>query len=120
MGGAFTFLTLLGLHWGLTPIVLANLAGDGDPLLAMASAAIFAQIGVSFGVLLKTKDKNLKTLAGSMLLPGALSGVTEPIIYGLVLRYKRTLPYIAVSGAVGGAIVGLVGAKAISFSFPSF
>lgn len=120
LGAGWTFLTLFGLHWGMVPLILANLAVGGDPLLAMVSAAPFAQMGLAFGIFLKTKDKNLKTLAGSSLLPGVLSGVTEPIIYGLLLRYKRTFPYVVIAGAVGGALSGLFGAKAMSFAFPAF
>lgn len=120
MGAGWTFLTLLGLHWGLVPLMLANLAAGGDPILALVAAAPFAQMGLALGVFLKTKDKKLKTLAGSALLPGVLSGVTEPIIYGILLRYRRTIPYIVIAGAVGGAISGAVGAKAMSFAFPAF
>lgn len=120
LGGAWIFFSLTGLHWGFTPIVIANLAANGDPLLAMASGAVFAQIGLAFGIFLKTKDKKLKAFSGSTLLPGVLSGVTEPILYGLILRNKRTIPYVIIAGAVGGAISGSVGAKAMSFAFPSF
>ncbi|MBU3097907.1 MULTISPECIES: beta-glucoside-specific PTS transporter subunit IIABC [Clostridium] len=119
MGAAWTFLTVLGLHWGLVPIILANIASGGDPIIAMAAAAVFAQMGLAFGVFVKTKDKKLKTLAGSTLLPGLLSGVTEPIVYGLLLRYKRTIPYVAVAGAVGGAISGILGVQEKVFAFPS-
>lgn len=119
MGAAWTFLTVLGLHWGLVPIIIANLAAGGDPIIAMAAAAPFAQMGLAFGIFLKTKDKKLKTLSASTLLPGLLSGVTEPIIYGLLLRYKRTIPFIAAAGAVGGAISGLLGVKEKVFAFPS-
>jgi PTS system beta-glucosides-specific IIC component len=120
MGAAWTFLTLLGLHWGLVPLILANLAKGGDPLLAMVAAAPFAQMGLAFGIFFKTKDKNVKALAGSTLLPAVLSGVTEPILYGLILRYRRTIPYVVIAGAVGGAISGLFRAKAMSFAFPAF
>ncbi|MGD8192121.1 beta-glucoside-specific PTS transporter subunit IIABC [Brevibacillus ginsengisoli] len=120
LGAGWTFLTILGLHWGIVPICLANLAAGGDPLIAMAAAGPFAQMGLAFGILLKTKDKNLKSLAGSTLLPAVLSGVTEPIIYGLLLRYKRTIPYIIIAGAVGGAINGSLGVKQMSFAFPAF
>lgn len=118
MGAAWTFLTVLGLHWGLVPIILANIAKGGDPLIAMAAAAPFAQMGLAFGIFLRTKDKKLKTLSGSTLLPGILSGVTEPIIYGLLLRYRRTIPYVAISGAIGGAINGFLGVKEMVFAFP--
>jgi beta-glucoside PTS system EIICBA component len=119
MGGAWTFLTLFGIHTGFTPFILENLANNGDPLLALVSAAVFSQIGLAFGIFLKTKDKKLKALAGSTLLPGFLSGITEPILYGLMLRYKRTIPYVAIAGIVGGGISGLLGAKAMAYAFPS-
>lgn len=119
MGAGWTFLTLLGLHWGIVPLILANLATGGDPLLSMLTGAVFAQIGVALGILIKTRDKQLKTLAGSTMLPGALAGVTEPILYGIVLRYRKTLVYVAVAGAIGGAINGVLGSQAIAFNFSS-
>lgn len=117
MGAGWTFLTVLGLHWGLVPIILENLTSGSDPLLAMVAASVFAQMGLAIGIFIKSKDKNIKSLAGSTFLPAALSGVTEPIIYGLLLRFKRAIPYIVIAGAVGGAITGIVGINAKSFAF---
>ena len=119
LGAAWTFLTLLGLHWAVIPIAIANLANGPDPIIGMAAAAPFAQIGMAIAVLLKTKDKKLKTLAGSAIVPGALAGTTEIINYGILLRYKRTMIYVAVAGAVGGAINGALGAKMTVFALPS-
>jgi beta-glucoside PTS system EIICBA component len=119
MGGGWTFLTLFGIHTGFTPFILENLTNGGDPILALVSAAVFSQIGLAFGIFLITKDKKVKALAGSTLLPGLLSGITEPILYGLMLRYKRTIPYVAIAGVVGGGVSGLVGAKAMAYAFPS-
>jgi beta-glucoside PTS system EIICBA component len=119
LGGAYTFLTLLGIHQGFAPFILDNLSRGGDPLLALVSAAVFAQIGLALGIFLKTKDKKVKALAGSTLLPGLFSGVTEPILYGLMIRYKRTIPYVAIAGVVGGGISGLAGATAMTLALPS-
>jgi PTS system beta-glucosides-specific IIC component len=119
MGGAWTFLTIFGIHTGFTPFILENLANGGDPLLALVSAAVFSQIGLAFGIFLKTKDKKVKALAGSTILPGLMGGITEPILYGLMLRYKRTIPYVAIAGVVGGGVSGLVGAQAMAYAFPS-
>jgi beta-glucoside PTS system EIICBA component len=120
MGAGWTFLTLLGLHWGVVPIIIQNLGTGGDPLTSMLSAAVFAQIGVAVGFILRAKDKKLKALAVSTMLPGALAGVTEPILYGLILRYRKTLIYVVGAGAIGGAINGAFGSKAMVFAFPSF
>ncbi len=114
MGAAWSFLTILGLHWAVIPIFLANLAKSGlDPLSPMVAAAPFAQIGMGLGVLFKTRDKDLKTLAGSGLIPGALAGTTEIITYGILVRYKRTMVIVAIAGAIGGAINGAFGVKGL-------
>ncbi len=119
LGAAWTFLTILGLHWALIPIAIANIAIGGDSIIPMAAAAPFAQIGMAIGILIKTKDKNLKTLAASGILPGALAGTTELITYGILVKYKRTMVIVAVAGAVGGAINGMLGSKMMSFVLPS-
>ena len=120
LGASWTFLTILGLHWAVIPIAIANLTFGSDPIIGMAAAAPFAQIGMALGILLKTKDKDLKTLVASGILPGALAGTTEIITYGVLLRYKKTMIYVAIAGAVGGAINGALGAKMTVFSLPSF
>ena len=111
LGAAWSFLTILGLHWAVIPISIANLATGGDPIIPMAAAAPFAQIGMAIGVFLKTKDKDLKTVAGSGIIPGALAGTTELITYGILVRYKRTMMIVAIAGAIGGAINGAFGIK---------
>ncbi len=120
MGAAWSFLTILGLHWAVVPIMIANLATGGDPISPMVAAAPFAQIGMALGVFLKTKQKDLKTVAGSGIIPGALAGTTELITYGILIRYKRTMLFVAIAGAIGGAINGASGIKAIAFALPSF
>lgn len=118
LGGGMTFMVVLGLHWGFTPITLQNISQGGDPIEAMAAAAVFAQIGVAFGIFLRAKkDKTLRTVAGSSSLTGILAGVTEPIVYGLILRYKRVIPIVIIAGALGGAINGHFGVKYTAYVF---
>lgn len=118
LGGGMTFMVVLGLHWGFTPITLQNINNGGDPIEAMAAAAVFAQIGVAIGIFLKAKkDRNLRTIAGSAGVTGLLAGVTEPIVYGLILRYKRVIPIVLIAGAAGGAINGHFGVKYTAYVF---
>lgn len=118
LGGGMTFMVVLGLHWGFTPITLQNINNGGDPIEAMAAAAVFAQIGVALGIFLRAKkDKSLRSIAGSSSLTGLLAGVTEPIVYGLILRYKRVIPIVIIAGAIGGAINGHFGVKYTAYVF---
>ncbi|MEK3880130.1 beta-glucoside-specific PTS transporter subunit IIABC [Paenibacillus sp. FSL M7-0420] len=118
LGGGMTFMVVFGLHWGFTPITLQNIANGGDPIEAMASAAVFAQIGVAFGIFLRAKkDRNLRSIAASSGITGLLAGVSEPIVYGLILRYKRVIPIVIIAGALGGAINGHFGVLYTAYVF---
>lgn len=111
---------MLGVHWGIAPIQLDNLARGGDPLNAMAAGATFAQMGIAFGIFLRyRKNKDLSSLSLAGTVSGIVAGVTEPILYGFILRYRRLIPILIVSGAVGGGLAGLFGAEMYSYAFNS-
>ncbi|WP_042352085.1 beta-glucoside-specific PTS transporter subunit IIABC [Bacillus massiliigorillae] len=116
VGGAMVFLIMFGLHWALIPMSIENLMNGGDPIDPMWAASTFAQMGIALGIFLKTKDKETKALAGSTTLTGLLSGVTEPILYGLIATHKRTLKYVVIVGAIGGAFIGAFGAENNAFA----
>lgn len=119
LGAGMPFLAVFGLHWGFTPITLQNLATTGgDPIEGAAVAAVFAQIGIALGLFLKSKKHSeLRSLTGSTALTGILAGVTEPIIYGVILRYRRTIPILAIAGGIGGAICGAFGVTCNAYVF---
>jgi len=85
----------------------------------MAAPAVFAQIAIAIAVFLKTKDNELKSLAVSGILPGALAGTSEAIYYGIMLRFRKTLVYVTIAGAVGGAINGAFAVVITDFVLPS-
>ncbi|TNM63183.1 PTS beta-glucoside transporter subunit EIIBCA [Streptomyces sp. NP160] len=118
IAGSMLFLVTLGLHWALVPIILANLAATGtDTILAGWAGYNFALVGVAVGVLLSSKDTELRAAAGAGAASGALAGVSEPLVYGVVLRYRRLIPVLVVAAVVGGALNGAFGVKATGFLF---
>lgn len=119
VAGAFwQVFVIFGVHWGFVPVILSNIAEVGyDTMLPMLTAAILAQAGAVFGVFLKTKDTQLKALAGSSVV-ASVFGITEPAIYGVTLKLKKPFIYACIAGAVGGAIIGSGGAQAVAFALP--
>jgi PTS system beta-glucosides-specific IIC component len=117
IGGIMMFLVVFGLHWAVIPVVIANLATGWDPIMAMWIPSSFAQMGVAVAIYLRSKDADLRLLAGPAAATGLLAGVTEPIIYGLIMRYRRTIPFVVIAGAVGGAINGFFQVKLNAFVF---
>lgn len=120
VGAVYPFLVILGLHWGLTPITLQNIHMFGGDVIEGAGgiAQFFATIGVAIGAYLRAqKNSKMRELAGPTIVAGFLAGVTEPIIYGIVLRSKRTMAAVAIGGAAGGLINGLFGVKLTQYVF---
>ncbi|MNO31780.1 PTS system beta-glucoside-specific EIIBCA component [compost metagenome] len=119
IAGAFwQVFVIFGVHWGFVPIMLSNIATLGyDTMLPILAAAVLSQAGAVFGVFLKSKNTQLKALSGSSTL-AAVFGITEPTIYGVTLKLKKPFIYACISGAIGGAIIAVGGARAIAFSLP--
>ncbi len=120
VGAGWTFLVMLGIHWGVVPIMINNIASYGfDYIRPMVAAATFASAGAAFGVFLKSKNKDTKAFALSTTVPALLGGVTEPIVYGISLKYKR--PFVAqiIGGAIAGGFMGMMHTKAIVYVFPA-
>lgn len=110
-------LTLLvfGVHWGITPVTVGNYAALGyDTFTALQASAVFSQAGATFGVFLKSKNKELKNVSLSAGIT-AIFGITEPATYGVTLRLKKPLICGCIAGAVGGAVAG--GFRSLSWSY---
>lgn len=109
-GLIYPVMIIFGLHWGLIPIVLNNLSTlGGDNLLPITLATNFAIAGCTLGVMLKTKNAQLKEVAASTFLSALIGGITEPAIYGVVLKYKRPFVIVCVLDAIGGALMAVYG-----------
>lgn len=117
---AWPFLVILGVHWGIVPISIANFSRGGDMINPITAGAVFAQMGIAFGIFLRSKnDKDLRSLSLSATLSGLLAGVTEPILYGLILRYRKLIPILVASSAVGGVVIALFDVRVSTFVFNS-
>ncbi|WP_409016386.1 beta-glucoside-specific PTS transporter subunit IIABC [Anaerostipes caccae] len=117
-GGLCGYLAIFGLQWGIIPIIIINITNKGfDYFTPMWLMATYSQIGLALGVLLKTKDTELRQLSFTSFLTGLFTGITEPIIYGLLTKFKKLhIPFIT-AGAVAGAFVGVMGVKQYTFVF---
>ena len=117
VGGLWGVLVIFGAHRALLPVGLNDVATIGKQnLLAFAGAANFAQGGAALGVMLKTKNEDLRGVAASSVVSAVLVGITEPAIYGCNLRLKKPMVCAIIAGAAGGAIMGLGGVYGDAFA----
>ena len=117
IGGMWCVFVIFGAHRALVPIGINDVARLGrQNLLAFAGAANFSQGGAALGVMLRTKDRNLKAIAASASLTAWVCGITEPAIYGCNLRLKKPMVYAVICGAAGGAVMGIGGVYGDAFA----
>ena len=104
IGGLWQIVVIFGVHWGITPVVLANFDMYGrDSFQAFQTIAVCAQVAATLGVFLKANSKELKNISLSAFITG-IFGITEPAIYGVTLRFKRPFIYGCISGAIGAVV----------------
>ncbi|KRN99336.1 glucose PTS transporter subunit IIA [Companilactobacillus kimchiensis] len=109
IGGFYQCLVIFGLHWAVIPVVASQIATTGHSALnAIVSATMVAQGAAAMAVFFKTKKNiDMKQIAGAATL-SAFSGVTEPAMYGINLKYGRIFWTANIGSAVGGLITGML------------
>ena len=106
---AWPFLIIFGMHWAFIPVMMSNFGTLGyDMIMPLTVGTNFAVGAVLLAIFVKTKKKDLKDTCIETFVPAWLAGVTEPGIYGVLLRYRKTFLCMAIGCAVAGAIGGLM------------
>uniref|UniRef100_UPI0037834227 PTS transporter subunit EIIC n=1 Tax=Nakamurella sp. TaxID=1869182 RepID=UPI0037834227 len=119
LGGTWELLVIFGLHWGFVPVMIQDLSTQGYSVLTGALfPAVLAISGATVAVWIKTRNHDLKRIAGPATISAFLAGITEPAIYGVVLRLKKPFIYSLIGGAVGGGIAAFGGSAAEGFVIP--
>lgn len=119
MGTFQPFLTLTGTAWAMTPIATSQISALGYEVVNGPGmlASNIAQGGATLAVAVKAKNKDLKQLASSSGFT-AVMGITEPCLYGVLLKLKRPFVASMIGGAVGGIYAGISGLVRYSFVSP--
>ena len=91
MGAFQPFLTLTGTAWAMTPIATSQISTLGYEILkSLASSSGFT----------------------------AVMGITEPCLYGVLLKLKRPFVASMIGGAAGGIYAGITGLVRYAFVSP--
>ncbi|MFL2128671.1 beta-glucoside-specific PTS transporter subunit IIABC [Ruoffia sp. FAM 26255] len=126
LGAAWQVLVLFGLHWGLVPIMILQVAQSGmSNIGAVINAVSFAQMGVMIAIYFKTKEAKVKQLSVPAIISAAF-GVTEPAIYGFSLPMRTPFIISCIGGGIQGAFIGITGTMMYNmaglgvFSIPAY
>lgn len=110
IGALWPCLIIFGMHWAFIPVIMSNIGTLGyDVILPITVGTNFAVGTAALAVFLKTKNVKLKEIAAASAVSALLAGITEPAIYGVVLKYKRPFVIMALSCGICGAIAATGG-----------
>ncbi|MDV7694580.1 hypothetical protein A7K95_02980 [Pediococcus parvulus] len=116
MGGLRPLMVITGMHQAITPVVFQNFASKGyDVLMPTMLMSTFAQAAGVLAMIVKVKSAKEKSVIYSSGL-SAFLGITEPALYGVIIKYKRVLLSVCIGGGLGSAYVSMMGYHLGSFT----
>ena len=116
IGVIYPLSVLTGLHHTFVMIETSLLANtEFNPLITLCAMYGFANVGVCLAFAFKSKKENVKaTSIGAML--SQLFGVSEPVLFGILIRYKFKPLYVTlVSSGIGAALLSIFNIQSNSY-----
>ena len=112
-------LVMTGTHYGLIPIGTMNLTSVGHDAVVGPGMLVsnVAQGAAGLAVSVRSKNADTKQLASSAGLTGVL-GITEPVLYGVNLKFTFPLYAAMIGGGLGGLYLGLTGVERMGSGSP--
>lgn len=105
MAALWPVMIIFGIHWGFVPIALNNMAVLGyDYLLPLTVGCNFGIAAACLAIFLKTKKQELREVAAPATISALIGGVTEPAVYGVLLKYKVPMIIVCLVNGIGGAL----------------
>ncbi|MFP3123268.1 PTS transporter subunit EIIC [Ectobacillus funiculus] len=116
IGLLYPLAVMTGMHHLFIAVETTLLANTGfNPLITLCAMYGFANAGTCLGITLKAKKSTVK-VAGLSATLTQLLGVSEPALFGVVMRYSMKPLYVMIGcSAVGGAILSILNIKANSY-----
>lgn len=116
IGATYPLLVITGLHHTYTMIETSLLANTGfNPVITLCAMYGFANVGTCLAFFVKSGKQSVKsTSIGAML--SQLFGISEPVLFGIQLRYNlRPLVIMLFTSGLGAALLSVLGIQSNSY-----
>lgn len=119
--GLTIFLISTGMHWIFMTLAITQIGLTGLDYGIMAAFFIcnVGLAGCDFGVFLKTKNRELKSMALSAMVTALIPGIAEPSIFGICLKEKTPAVANILGCMMAGVVQGVITVHAFIYTFPS-
>jgi PTS system beta-glucosides-specific IIC component len=105
LGAVSSLLVLTGLHSVAVSFIIVNIASTGtDFIYPIMKLSTIILGGIALGAWLSVKNKEEKAYCLSAWLLAFFGGLSEPSLYGVVVKYKRPFVPMIVTGMIVGTL----------------
>lgn len=121
MGALWPLLVMTGMHRVFTPTIIQTIAETGREGMVMPSeiGANLGMGGACLAVAWKTKNSELRQTSLAAGASAIFAGISEPALYGVLIRLKRPLIATMMTGFIVGGLAGSIGLASHSMAAPS-
>lgn len=105
----FPYVIMGGMHLVLINFAIISWLSAGYELfvLPVSFSYSFAVYGLALGAAIKIRDREERALVAGYTVTGLLAGVSEPILYGVVLKYRNAMKALVFACGIGGIFCGI-------------
>ncbi|ECJ9747623.1 PTS beta-glucoside transporter subunit EIIBCA [Listeria monocytogenes] len=115
VGATRPLVVLSGMHLSLGALIIENISQYGyDVILPINTMGTLAMVGAALGTWFKSKDSEIKTISFSAFV-SAFIGITEPVIYGVLIKFRNALIATMVGGGIAGAFVATFKGTSVAY-----
>jgi PTS system beta-glucosides-specific IIC component len=111
VGGLWQLLVITGMHIAIIMPALVSFMqmGEDSFIFVATNVAMFGVWGMILGAALRMRNKDERALSFGYLVSAVLGGVTEPALFGILMRFRRTIPCVIVASGAGSLLAGILG-----------
>ncbi len=106
----WSLIVATGMHQALIAIAVTYIAeiGYDDSILIGAIICFYAMQAIDLAYFIKAKNAEDRSTAGTALVTLSFGGISEPSIFGILLKNRKALINIIIGGFVGGLYAGIM------------
>ncbi|ERL06076.1 PTS transporter subunit EIIC [Olsenella profusa] len=111
LGAFWQLFVVAGMHMPVILLAQVQIIQAGyDPFVFVSTNCAMAAVwGCAIGAFLRIRNKEERGMTAGYIVSALLGGVTEPTLFGVLLRWRRTMLGMFIGGAIGAVVSGLLG-----------
>ena len=111
LGAFWQLFVVAGMHMPVILLAQVQIIAAGyDPFVFVSTnCAMTAVWGCAFGAFLRLRNKEEKGLALGYVISAIAGGVTEPALFGVLMRFRKTMLGMFIGGSIGAVVSGILG-----------